>query len=567
MNDDTIKNLISYGDENSENTAENKAENTPIDTDGDTRRIELPKDAVEDEMQNSESENTGDTIRIDISNTSEQNDASAMNNSNDTSKNSEDAEEDIYDEDDEEAFEADYVDYEESFPEEDELPEEEYGEEEYDELYDEDDDGQLIMPKRQRLIIGISGAVLLALFIVFTMTDTGVIGNYKKNVSANVTKIFSDMGIDISKKPVPTVGAITDTSAVSEDVVSDDGKREQIKIRSTSNSEREVEYDTEVDFSKMIPIESTAEADFCAYKKGVLCARTNHLSYIGASGEVEWEVTTSVVDPMLEAEGDYILLAQKSGKKICMYNGERLLYDTDTEGNILSCAVSTNGDAVLVMSKQAYKGAFSVYNKDGDEIYAWSSGSDIILSADISNSSRRVAASLMNTDGRVKSTIMLFNIKKEDSYASAEFDDTVLFDVVFVDENINAFGDNAMVGMNTSGRVLYDKRFDDVELTNYSIDTNGTKIMVFRSGNIPMMNIYNSAGVLKYTVTLQSSTDHADISSYNIIYNDKRDVILGKPNSRHMSKFTATMDIKKLVIIDSRTFAIVYSNSLEFVRM
>ena len=114
---------------------------------------------------------------------------------------------------------------------------------------------------------------------------------------------------------------------------------------------------------------------------------------------------------------------------------------------------------------------------------------------------------------------------------------------------------------------LRDKRFDDVELTNYTIDREGSKIMVFNSENIPMMNIYNSTGILKYTVTTQQQSDFVDINNYNIIYNNNRDIFLGKPNSRKLSKYTASMDIKKLVLIDSRTFAIVYSNSVEFVKM
>lgn len=162
---------------------------------------------------------------------------------------------------------------------------------------------------------------------------------------------------------------------------------------------------------------------------------------------------------------------------------------------------------------------------------------------------------------------MLFNINKEDSYASADFEDTILFTIRFVDETVNAFGDNSMIGMDTSGNVLFDKRFDDVEVTNYAIDDNGTKIIVFNSDNIPMMNIYNSAGALKYTVTTQTQSDYADIDSYNLIYNDNRDVFLGKPNSKRVSKYTASMDIKEIILLDSRTFVIIYFNSLEFVRM
>lgn len=441
--------------------------------------------------------------------------------------------------------------------------------EEFDEEFDEDFFDEEVAPNKKKRIIryAVIAAAIFLVMCVFSMIDTGVIGAYKRNFTANVTEILSNMGITITaKQPKATTEPLNDLSGISEDSVSEDGKTEQTKIKATPKP-KEKDYKTDVDYSNIVPFDEASETEFAVYKKGIVCAKSNYICYINARGETEWEMNTSVIEPILCAEGNYILLAQKNGTKLCMYDGEKLLYDTDTDGIILSCSTSENGDAAVVLNRQSYRGAFSVYNKDGDEIYSWSSGSHLVLCADISKGSRRVAASLLNTDSKVKSTVMLFNINKKDSYASADFDDTILFDIQFADETINAFGDNSMVGMDTSGKVIFDKRFDDVEVTNYATDDKGTKIIVFSSDNIPMMNIYNSAGALKYTVTTQTQSDYADIDSYNLIYNDNRDVFLGKPNSSKVSKYTASMDIKELALIDSRTFVVVYFNSLEFVRM
>ena len=425
---------------------------------------------------------------------------------------------------------------------------------------------QTLPKKRYYHIYAFCALTIVAVIVLFSVVDGGIIGTYKKNFSANLITIFDSIGIDIRKKPPVSPQPISDTSAITEDMA-DDGKTEQIKVKATPTSTEAPEYNTDVEFAKMLPFDGAADSSFAAYKKGVICAKTNTLCYIGATGEKEWELTTSVIDPILQVEEDYILIAQRNGRKLCLYSNNKLLYDIDSQNNILACGLNGIGDAVVVTDKPHYKGALSVYNKNGEEIYAWSSGSDLILDADISTSSRRIAATLLNTDTEVKSAIALFNVNKENSYERVTFEDTALFDVVFIDEEINAFGDNSTVGINTSGKVLFDKRFDDVELVNYTIDNKGSKIMVFNSENIPMMNIYNSAGVLKYTVTTQQQSDFVDINSYNIIYNNNRDVFLGKPNSRKLSKYTASMDIKKLVLIDSRTFAIVYSNSVEFVKI
>lgn len=531
MNDDTIGNLIDYGDDkDSENTASEETKKTEEVTE---KKAEVTETAEEA----SEMAETGDT---------EQDEKSSLGK-NDT----EDTGEEYFSSDNE-------------TEEPDKDKEEEY------EFFDDTDFEALPtekMPRKKIITLVVTAAAVFILMTAFSLTDTGAIGRYKRNFASNIGKIAANMGIDLSKPEIPGTAPVTDTSSIAENSVSDGTKQEQMEVKATPAASAEPEYRTEADYANMAPFESAASAGFAAYRKGIVCAKTNYLCYMNAAGTLEWELVTSVVDPILKAEGDFILIAQRDGTKICLYEGNKLLYDTDTDGSILNCSVSSNGDAVAVVDRNAYKGAFSVYNKNGSEIYKWSSGSDLILSADISSGSRRVAAATLNTDSKVKSSVLLFNINKENSYAGREFNDTILFDIVFSDDNINAFGDNAMIGMNTSGSVLYDKRFDDVELVNYAMDGKGTKVMAFNSGNIPMMNVYNSAGALKYTVTVQSQPDCVDVDSYNIIYNDNRSIFLGKPNSRIMSKYTATMDIKHLVILDSRTFVIVYSNSLEFVRM
>ena len=80
-----------------------------------------------------------------------------------------------------------------------------------------------------------------------------------------------------------------------------------------------------------------------------------------------------------------------------------------------------------------------------------------------------------------------------------------------------------------------------------------------------MINMYNKNGRLKSSITLTGVTDFIDINDKNILYNLGRDVYFGKINSDDIVKYTATMDIKKLLITSNNTFVIVYSNSIEII--
>lgn len=412
--------------------------------------------------------------------------------------------------------------------------------EDFDLIEYDDEDDDYHFSKKQIAAFSIVTLIIMALVIIFVNVDTGIIGSYKHNFSKNAAAILEKMGIDLS---------------------SDDTKTKEGAVKETEH------YSASTKDTVTVPFEKAGTSVFSKYRGGIICSYTNYLGLIDNTGNTVWENTTTIVQPILKTAGNYILLAEKGGKKICLYNDSRLVYAVDTEDNILSCNLSSNGDVVAITDKSAYKGSVVVYNKEGNQIFAWSSGSDNIISADISASSRRVAVSLLNTDTQVKTTVQFFDIKKTESYAQVIFEDTILFDINFIGDTVNAFGDNCIAGMTSNGAVLYDKRFDNAEFVHYSADDSGNKILAFDASNIPLINIYNSSDTLKQQLSSDEIPDFVDIFGNYIVFNNGRDIIYGKAGSKQMAKFTASMDIKALMMLDKNIVAAVYSNSIEIVRM
>ncbi len=258
-------------------------------------------------------------------------------------------------------------------------------------------------------------------------------------------------------------------------------------------------------------------------------------------------------------------VAEKGRNKICLYIDNKLQYDVDDPDTVMSAELSSNGDVVVVTDKSSYRGGISVYNKSGEQIFSWASGSDAVICADISAASRSVAVALLNSDVTAKTTVQLFNVNETESYAKIEMPDTVVYELQFVGDKVNAFGDNRVTGISSSGKIVYDNDFSNVQLTHSAIDSNGNKLLAFDDGNIPMLNLYSKNGFLKNSTTLIGVTDFIDINKKYILYNIGRDIYFGKTNSKVMSKYTAAMDIKNLIIVSDTTFVVIYSNSLEVV--
>ncbi|MCD8180985.1 MAG: DUF5711 family protein [Firmicutes bacterium] len=381
-------------------------------------------------------------------------------------------------------------------------------------------------------VICITAAVVAV--AAFIGVDSGIIGNYKSNFANNFSKVFSNFKSDDTQTPEQT-------------------------------PEPDANYNTAVESGVTVSFEGAGETEYAPYKDGIICVQMNHMSYFDESGALVWETDTAIVDPILKAEGGYIMLAENGGNKICLYNDRKLVYDVDDADTIMSANVSKNGDVVAVTSKASYKGGISVYNKTGAQIFSWASGSDSVISADISASSRRVAVSLLNTDETVKTTVQLFDINETESYERIDVDDTVIFNIEFTGSIANCFGDNRILGISTGGKIVYDNTFSGVQLTHSAIDGDGNQVLTYDDANIPMMNTYTQKGALKESVTLTGVADFVDINGKKILYNIGRDVYFGKINSDGATKYSAAMDIKDLIIISDDSFVIVYSNSLEFV--
>ena len=433
----------------------------------------------------------------------------------------------------------------------------------YDYGYNEPDfgDTRLVVPMIKPIVKKLIPLCIVLLIMIYFMTSENfLVRNYRENFVRNIERIASNAGLNLSKQNTDNAAGNTETADNTDNMV-------EYKETDKKKTEEEVQYRTETQSDVMISFDGASDSKFVRYGDGVLCAATNYICYINTDGKVVWEKNVAVTDPILKAEGDYFLLAQRGGTKFTMYKGETAVVDKNSDDNILTANVSSEGDVILVTNKAGFKGAVAVYNRRGDNAFEWSSGSSSIISADIAAGSRKVAVSLLNTESTVKSSVYLFDMRQTESYAKQEFNDSIIYTVDFKEKSLNILADNAFIGMNLNGKITHRIDYGDSEVTRTSLTDDGSKAILFTGTNIPMLNVYNKNGKLKKTVSLDKVPDYAYINDDNIVYNLDREIIMGKINRKIPYKYTAIMDIKGIVPVDDNSFMVIYSNSVSMVKM
>ena len=425
--------------------------------------------------------------------------------------------------------------------EDEDLPDEEANE---DLSSEPEDDIPEDAPKKKKsklgLIIILILLVIAGIFVFLTGSD--YFRNYKTNFIMNIYMIDSKFGIS---------EAWEDAFGGKEgDLVK---KREESRAMGTT-------YDNE---SYMLPFESASDAQYSVVDGSVVAAKSNYLAMLDKKGAELWKVTTSVVNPILAVEGEYIALAENGGTKVCLYSAGEPIYAVDVENEILNANVSSRGDVVVVTKKDFFKGAVVVLNKQGEQVFSWSSGVYSVICADISPSGRRIAVGFLDDKDGIKGIVQFFNIDEKESYKTVEIPGSAVFKLEFSGETLNVFTNNRLIGLSVHGAIVWDELPDGL-LCAFDLDSEGNKAIVVDNNNLPIIRTYSKKGNLKDEQTTDELPDYVDISDNVLLYNNTRMIYFGKPGREQ--KYAASMDVKGLRIIDKKNYMIIYSNSIEFVK-
>lgn len=402
----------------------------------------------------------------------------------------------------------------------------------------------------------------------FYMTDTGIIGTYKRNFSYNMSLILRTFGVETKtfdgeideieeyEEFIGSTSSISDffsATGLSITAYADDGDG-----RPTYNE----------NFKKIatLPFQGAGDAKFCEYDNGVVCAKSNYVCYIAKNGEIKWEYTTPVSQPILAAAGDYVAVAGEDSTQLILYKKGKLQYSTEAKNSIKSCSVSENGDVTLVTDKTAYKGAVCVYNSKGEEVFSWISGVNYITSATIAKN-RCVSVSLVSAEDDITSYVMVFDIHSTDPVGGSEFSNTLIYYTSAYKNLTLAYGDNSVSGIKDNGETKYNVLFDSMAITHTAEDVKGHRMVSYTDNHLPYLNIYTPAGKLRYSIAIEVSPDYIDLYKSTVLYNNGRDIICGKANDSRKTKYSAPMTVKNLVMLSKNTYMVAYENSLEFIKI
>ena len=275
---------------------------------------------------------------------------------------------------------------------------------------------------------------------------------------------------------------------------------------------------------------------------------------INSRGKVTETISEAMSQPLVEAEGDYMLLADlsgnhfaagyKNGKQICKYNIER---------DIISAKITSDGYAAIASDTDGYKGRVTVYNNRGSELYSWNSGSGYISDIAITDNGRYLAvAQLLTSSGAADTKIQIIDTRRGETVASVDRVDETAAEIKFENSNkLTVVTDSHISAYDRKGNQLFDISLAGKRASLYSLDSEDCIAVVTMDnrGN-HVLEMYSYSGKLLGSYMAGSEIRAVAARDRYVIVVEQKGIV--RVNLRGKQKATVNVehDIKSVCCFD-----------------
>jgi hypothetical protein len=137
----------------------------------------------------------------------------------------------------------------------------------------------------------------------------------------------------------------------------------------------------------------------CSSRDTLLKFAADEIRGIDSTGKVKWKVPFACIEPIGVAEGTYAAVADLSGRSFCVIEGDNPIYEQKVSGNIINISINANGYTAVLYKAEGGKGAMTVFDPQGKEIFTRTLASRYILNAQISPDNREILVGIVDISG------------------------------------------------------------------------------------------------------------------------------------------------------------------------
>lgn len=168
-----------------------------------------------------------------------------------------------------------------------------------------------------------------------------------------------------------------------------------------------------------IEVDTSKNINAFAYSRYLALLDQNILTLYNKSGNKEHSLEIEISNPIFDANGNYLCIADKGGQKLYLISNKNIVWQAEIEGNISNINVNKNGYVSVIISGTSYKNVVKIFNSSGNELFKKYFSKTNVIDADISNDNKYLAIAESDLSGIViQSNIEIISIEDVQSNSS-----------------------------------------------------------------------------------------------------------------------------------------------------
>lgn len=322
-----------------------------------------------------------------------------------------------------------------------------------------------------------------------------------------------------------------------------------------------------------LPKITTENSYAYAFNDTIVCLEKNELTFYTKSANKLSSVDLEISDPIFEACGKFLCVAEKNGSKFYLLSNRNILWQKDIEGSISNISINKNGYVAVAIADTTYKNICKVYDIDSKELFTSYLSKSYVIASSISEDNKFLALAEANFSGiTLQSSIKIISIEQALSNStntiqysvSAPIDDFII--------NIEYCGNNLVC--------LYDSHIDIIK------DNSVTEVSNLKDSNILFADINNkiiqvqkrSTGMLssefelqfidissleKKTYSLNKEPKSIEAFGNVVAVNFGTEVLFINDSGWLIKNYTSYQEIQS-VVVSNNVAGIIYKDKIEF---
>ncbi len=195
------------------------------------------------------------------------------------------------------------------------------------------------------------------------------------------------------------------------------------------------------DNANYIELKENQTSNIYAFNKYIGILNKNNFIIYNNIGNKETSLEVQVSNPIFDSANRFLVMAEKNGKKIYLIEDKEIVWESETEGNILQVHVNKNGYVAAVVTDSINKTIVAMYSPEGKGKSKFKTYLSSTRTTDvaISNDNKYLAIAEVDTSGTIiQSSIKTISIDKASSSdATNSLDNTFQSEAGKLITNIN----------------------------------------------------------------------------------------------------------------------------------